>query len=152
VNLRNQKRMAAQILKCGVHRIWINPDKVEDLEDAITRADIRTAIRSGTVVKLPVGGISSARRAYIWGQQEKGRRRGHGTRKGASRARKPKKSAWMQTIRPLRERLRQLKAEGKIDRTAYRVLYLQAKGGMFKSKAHLEQQLRTLGHLKEATK
>ena len=139
-------------MKCGVNRVWINPDKVEDLEDAITRADIRTAILSGTIAKLPANGISRSRKEYIRHQKAKGRRRGQGTRRGARLARTPKKKAWMQTIRPLRERLRQLKAEGKIDQTAYRRLYMQAKGGMFKSKSHLEQQLRASGYIKEATR
>jgi hypothetical protein len=30
VDLRNQKRMAAKLLKCGIHRVWINPDKDSD--------------------------------------------------------------------------------------------------------------------------
>ena len=152
MNLRNQKRMAALIMKCGVNRVWINPDKVEDLEDAITRADIRTAVQSGTIAKLPINGISRARKAYVRKQKKKGRRRGQGTRKGSSLARRPKKRAWIQTIRPLRERLRQLKSEGKINSSAYRKLYMQAKGGMFKSKSHLEQQIRSSGYVKEGAK
>ena len=152
VDLRNQRRMAAKLLKCGIHRVWMNPDKVEDLEDAITRADIRTAIRSGTIAKLPINGISRARKHYITAQKAKGRRRGHGTRQGAARARMPKKDAWIRTIRPLRQRLRELKEQGKVDKSTYRILYMQAKGGMFKNKAHLEQQLRAAGHLKEAKK
>ena len=152
VDLRNQKRMAAKILKCGINRVWINPDKIEDLEDAITRADIRTAIHSGTIAKLPAKGISTARKHYISGQKKKGRRRGHGTRQGTARARLPKKDAWIGTIRPLRQRLRDLKSQGRLDARTYRMLYLQAKGGMFKNKAHLEQQLRAAGYLKEAKK
>jgi len=144
--------MAAKLLKCGIHRVWINPDKVEDLEDAITRADIRTAIRSGTIIKLPIKGISSARKHHITAQQAKGRRRGRGTRQGAARARMPKKDAWIRTIRPLRQRLRELKEQDKIDETTYRILYLQAKGGMFKNKAHLEQQLRAAGFIREGKK
>jgi large subunit ribosomal protein L19e len=64
----------------------------------------------------------------------------------------PKKDAWIRTIRPLRRRLRELKEQGKVDKSTYRILYMQAKGGMFKNKAHLEQQLRAAGHLKEAKK
>lgn len=140
------------MLKCGIHRVWINPDKVEDLEDAITRADIRTAIESGTIAKLPINGISRARKHYVNAQKTKGRRRGRGTRQGAARARMPKKDAWIRTIRPLRQRLRELKEQGRLDKGAYRILYMQAKGGMFKNKAHLEQQLRAAGFIKEAKK
>lgn len=152
MDLSNQRRMAAKLLKCGVHRVWIDPDKIEDLEDAITRSDIRTAILSGTIVKLPAKGISAGRKHYVHGQQAKGRRRGQGTRKGAAHARTPQKAAWISVVRPIRARLRELKAEKRIDKTTYRKLYLQAKGGMFKNKAHLEQQLRAVGYLKEVSK
>ena len=46
-DLRNQRRMAAEILKCGENRVWMNPDKLDEIEDCITRADIRTAVASG---------------------------------------------------------------------------------------------------------
>lgn len=142
MRLKNQRRLAAELLGCGINRVWINPDKVEDLEDAITRSDIRTAIASGTIRKLPAKGVSRGRARYRAAQKDKGRRRGHGSRKGARNARSPRKRVWIDTIRPLRERLRELRAEGKIDVATYRRYYAQAKGGMFKSKAHLEQQLR----------
>lgn len=58
----------------------------------------------------------------------------------------------MNTVRTLRARLRELKAQGRIDVAAYRRFYRQAKGGMFKSKAHLEQQLRMAGVLREVAK
>ncbi len=54
----------------------------------------------------------------------------------------------MRSIRPIRQLLRELRDDGKIDRRTYRQFYLMAKGGMFKSKAHLEQQLRAEGRLK----
>ena len=152
MNLKNQRRMAASLLKCGINRVWIDPNKMEDLEDAITRADIRTAIASRTIIKLPAKGISSSRRKYIKSQKVKGRRRGHGTRRGAKHARLPKKRAWIQVIRPVRERLKELRQEGRINPSTYRKLYMQAKGGMIRSRSHLEQQLRVMGILKEAEK
>ena len=152
MNLKNQKRMAAKLMGCGVHRVWIDPNKTEDLEDAITRADIRTAIASGTIRKMQKKGISRGRTRYAQAQRSKGRRRGQGSRKGAQRARMPKKQAWIHVIRPIRARLRQLKAEGKINETTYRRFYLQAKGGMFKNKTDLEFHMRSSGHLKEVAK
>ncbi len=52
----------------------------------------------------------------------------------------------------MRRYLRELKGQGRIDIPTYRRFYAQAKGGMFKSKSHLEQQLRAAGAMKEATK
>ena len=49
MNLKNQRRMAAELLKCGAERVWIDPNDMESLEYAITRADIRIAIHNGTI-------------------------------------------------------------------------------------------------------
>ena len=64
MDLKNQKRMAAEILGCGVNRVWIDPNKIEELSDAITRADIRTAIESGTIKALSLIHISEPTRPY----------------------------------------------------------------------------------------
>lgn len=149
MNLKNQRRMAASLLKCGVNRVWIDPLRMEDVADAITRTDIRIQIDAGAIKAKQKIGISRGRTRYYRGQRKKGRGRGQGSRKGTSKARKPKKERWIQTIRPIRERLREFRDEGKIDVSTYRKFYLQAKGGVFKSKSHLETHLRAGGYLKE---
>ncbi|MBI4416525.1 MAG: 50S ribosomal protein L19e [Euryarchaeota archaeon] len=148
MNLRNQRRMAAEILKCGIGRVWIDPNDMESLEDAITRADIRIAIHNGTIRKLPVQGQSRARARHRNVQREKGRQRGAGSRKGGRNARDPRKRRWIRTIRSIRATLQELREAGRIDVRTYRRYYRQAKGGMFKGRAHLEQHLRSAGLLK----
>lgn len=148
MNLKNQRRMAASLLKCGVNRVWIDPLRMEDVADAITRTDIKIMIDAGAIKAKQKRGISRGRTRFYKGQRKKGRGRGQGSRKGTSKARKPKKERWIQTIRPIRERLRELRDEGKIDVSTYRKFYLQAKGGVFKSKSHLETHLRSGGYLK----
>jgi len=149
MDLKNQKRMAAEILGCGQSRVWIDPNRIEDVSDAITRADIRTAIGSGTIRALPKKGISRGRTRYKLGQRSKGRRRGPGSRKGTANARTPMKKDWIQTIRPLRQELKSLRDSGKISRKVYREFYMKAKGGMFKSRKNLIAHLQQAGHLKE---
>ena len=149
MDLKNQRRMAASLLKCGVNRVWIDPLRMEDVADAITRTDIKIMIDAGVIKAKQKRGISRGRTRFYKGQRKKGRGRGQGSRKGTSKARKPKKERWIQTIRPIRERLRELRDEGKIDVSIYRKFYLQAKGGAFKSKSHLESHLRSGGYLKE---
>ena len=149
MNLKNQRRMAASLLKCGVNRVWIDPLRMEDVADAITRTDIKIMIDAGAIKAKQKRGISRGRTRFYKAQRKKGRGRGQGSRKGTSKARKPKKERWIQTIRPIRERLRELRDEGKIDVSIYRKFYLQAKGGAFKSKSHLESHLRSGGYLKE---
>ena len=149
MNLKNQRRMAAQLLKCGESRVWIDTNKMEDVADAITRSDIRTLIASGTIAAKQKRGVSRGRANYLKTQKRKGRRTGQGSRRGGKHARKPSKERWQQTIRPIRGRLKELRDTGAIDARTYRKYYLRAKGGMFKSRPHLESHLRTEGTLKE---
>lgn len=149
MDLKNQKRIAAQMLKCGESRVWIDPNKTEDVADAITRSDVRTLISSGTVAARQKRGVSRGRANYLKTQKRKGRRSGQGSRKGRKHARKPSKERWQQTIRPIRRRLKELRDEGVIDTRTYRRYYLRAKGGVFKSRPHLDSHLRAEGILKE---
>ena len=82
-------------------------------------------------------------------QKAKGRRRGHGSRKGAKYARLPRKRRWIMTIRAIRAYLKELRDKGLIDRHTYRIYYRRAKGGEFKSKAHLRSHLISDGLLRE---
>jgi large subunit ribosomal protein L19e len=114
----------------------------------ITRLDVRTAIYRNWIQKMPVRGISRGRTRHRLAQRKKGRRRGPGSRKGGSNARNPRKGRWIRIIRPLRAYLGELRDEGKINAGTYRTYYRQAKGGMFKGRAHLEQHLRAEGLIK----
>jgi large subunit ribosomal protein L19e len=142
MELTTQRRLAAKLLKCGKSRVWIDPDRIGEVEEAITKADLRNLIKSGVIKKLPKRGISRARKKLLLAKKRRGKRKGIGSRKGTARARQPKKELWVQKIRPQRKLLKLLRAEGKIDKRTYRKFYLLAKGGMFRSKAHLELQLK----------
>jgi large subunit ribosomal protein L19e len=149
MNLKNQRRVASQLLKCGENRVWIDPNRQEDAADAITRGDVRTLIDSGAIVARQKTGVSRGRTNYRKAQRAKGRRRGHGSRRGTKGARKPSKEVWMQAIRPIRRKLKELRDTGKIDPATYREFYLKAKGGVFKSRPHLVSHLKAEGILKE---
>jgi len=149
MDVKNQKRMAAAMLKCGENRVWLNPDKIEEVADCITRADIRTAIASGLIKAKPKTGISKARTRHQAEQKAKGRRKGPGSRKGTSNARLSDKRKWISTIRPIRDELKTLRAEGKITPSIYRVYYRKAKGGVYKNRRNLRTHMITAGHLKE---
>ncbi|MCD6468303.1 MAG: 50S ribosomal protein L19e [Thermoplasmata archaeon] len=151
-DLRNQRRVAASILKCGVNRVWMDQDRVEEIARAVTRNDIRLLIAGGAIKKRPIVGISKGRKKHVKKQKEKGRRRGHGSIKGATFARLPRKRRWISTIRSLRSYLKQLRDEGHIDRHIYRVYYRRAKGGEFRSRGHLKTHLTADGILKEEKK
>ena len=141
--------MASELLKCGVNRVWVDPNRSEDVSDAITRADVRVLINSGTIVARQKKGVSRGRAEFEKAQKRKGRQSGHGSRRGRKGARKPSKERWMQAIRPIRRKLKELRDTGKIDPSTYRIYYLKAKGGVFKNKSHLVSHLKSEDILKE---
>ena len=147
-DLRNQRRMAASLLKCGLNRVWMDHDRIDEIAKAVTKEDIRVLINGKAIKKLQTKGISGARRKRAENQKKKGRRRGQGSRKGAKYARLPRKERWIKTIRPIRADLKVLRDENKIDRSVYRKYYRKAKGGEFRSKHHLKTHLIADGVLK----
>jgi len=149
MDLKNQRRMASELLKCGVNRVWIDPNRSEDISDAITRADVRILINSGAIAARQKKGVSRGRAEFEKAQKRKGRQSGHGSRRGKKGARKPSKERWMQAIRPIRKKLKELRDTGKIDPATYRIYYLKAKGGVFKNKSHLISHLKSEDILKE---
>jgi len=144
MNLKTQRRLAAEILKVGLDRVWIDPEALDEVGGAVTRDDIRKLIKEGKIKAKQKEGISRYRARKLAFQRSKGRRRGHGSRKGAKYARYPRKQRWMSRIRAIRRRLRDLRDSGKIDRTTYRKLYLLAKGGVFRSKAHVDYYIKEM--------
>ncbi len=150
-DLRNQKRLAADVLKCGANRVKIDPDRLEEVATAVTRSDIRKLVNAGVIRAEQKKGVSRGRGRKLDAQKAKGRRVGPGSRKGAKYARLPRKARWMALIRALRNELRTLRDEGKIDRSTYRNYYVRAKGGQFRSRAHMVSHMKTEGiQLEEA--
>lgn len=148
-DLTNQKRLAMSLLKCGWGRVWIDPASESEIADAVTRADIRSAIKAGVIRRRPIQGTSRVRARKHAAEVAKGRHQGPGSRKGTPLARIPKKERWMKRIRAQRNLLRELRTTKKIPPAVYRSFYRRAKGGMFRSRAHLLINLRLAGHLPE---
>ena len=48
-DLGNQRRMAAAILKCGVNRVWYDPERQADIDAAISRKDLLDIIGAGAI-------------------------------------------------------------------------------------------------------
>jgi len=149
MDVKFQRRLAASILKCGEERVWMDPNALDEIKEAVTREDIRMLIKRGLIKRKKIKGTSRVRANYIKMQKEKGRRKGPGSRKGKKYARYPRKERWMKTIRPIRATLKDLRDSGKIDRHTYRRFYRLAKGGTFKSRNHLLMHLKTEGYIKE---
>jgi len=102
-------------------------------------------IHEKVVRPLPQKGVSRARARILKEKRKKGLRRGPGGKSGSARAKISKKQAWINKIRPLRKRLRELKDSRTITETVYRKLYDMSESGVFESTADLERYIRTHG-------
>lgn len=141
-DLKSQRRLAALILKVGRNRVWIDAERIDDVEVAITREEIRKLIHEGVVKRLPEKGVSRARARILHEKKKKGRRRGPGSRTSSSHAKISKKEAWMTKIRALRKKLRELKTNRIITENTYRKMYKMASSGRFGSIADLKRYLK----------
>ncbi|MBY6294249.1 50S ribosomal protein L19e [Nanohaloarchaea archaeon H01] len=141
-DLKSQKRMAAEVMDVGESRVRINPEEQEKVEEAITRNDIRNLVESGVIEKKDVKGTSKGRARENKKQKAKGRQKGHGNRKGKKTARKDSKEKWMEQIRAIRRRLKEMKEEDEIKNDQYWDLYDMAKGGFFRDTNHLENHVK----------
>jgi large subunit ribosomal protein L19e len=141
VDLKNQKRLAALLLKVGRTRVWLDPERLEDIATAITREDIRGLIEEGIVKRRAVVGISRGRARARDEKRARGHQKGHGSRRGAKGARTPKKQLWMKRIRAQRKLLQGLRDNKEMTPGVYRKLYLKAKGGEFRNVAHLKSYI-----------
>ena len=142
--MKLQRRLAADILKVGKSKVWLDPTKREEIEKAITRADIRRLIKKGYIKKLP--------EKIKMPKDRKKKRRFGGSRKGKKFATLSRKRRWIQKVRALRQMLRELKLTGQIDNTSYKKLRRLVKAGMFKSKSHLRMYMEQHEMIKKVEK
>ncbi|MCF3653687.1 MAG: 50S ribosomal protein L19e [Aigarchaeota archaeon] len=132
-----QKRLAADLLKCGIHRVKLDPEKLEEVSEAITREDIRRLIKDGVIWKEQEKGISRAR---VRARKRK-KSRGPGSKEGGKYSRLSRKEQWMIRVRAQRRKLKELRDRGLITRTTYRKVYMMVKAGAFKSVASMMEYL-----------
>ncbi len=133
-----QRRLAAQILKCGENRIKFEPERLEEIKDAITKTDLRSLIKSGAIFKKRLANTSRFWAKKRKEQKSKGRQKGSGSRKGRKTARLGPKRTWISKIRLQRNYLSLLRDKNVISSATYHELYMKSKGGFFRSLRHLK--------------
>src|SRR4030042_241731 len=117
MKLRNQKRIAAKILKVGKKKQYQSQ--------------------------------SRSRARKIAEQKRKGRRKGHGSRKGKSTARLPTKRTWINKVRLQRDLLLVLKEKKLITNKTYREMRRKVKGGFFRTRSHISLYLKEHNLIKQ---
>ena len=113
MRLETQKRISADILGIGKKRIWFDPLRISDIQEAITRQDLKDLIKEGAIKKMPVQGVKRRSGKTREGRYAKGRRRGMGK------------------IRKMRKYLKMLRREGKINKTEHTKMRRLAKSGIY---------------------
>ena len=140
-DIANQRRLAASLLGCGINRVWFDAERIGDIQNAISREDIRGLIGEGVIRARQVQGNSRGRARALMAKRSYGHCKGPGRRKGAAGARNPSKREWIQKIRAIRKTLAELRESGEIEPHLYRTVYRKAAGGQFRNVAHLKAQI-----------
>jgi len=141
MKLTIQRKLAAKIFNVGVNRVFLDPKESAEIAKAITREDIKDLIRRGFISVKQKEGTSRSRAKKMIEQKKKGCRKGPGSRKGKKGARTPKKEKWIGKVRALRDELKKLREENKVDEKMYRRIYKQIKGNLFLSRRHLRETI-----------
>ncbi len=149
--MNTQKRMAASVLKTSESKVRFAPENLEEIRQAITKADIRGLVVKGVITIRPWKGQSRARARYIKQQKKEGKRKGRGSIKGAKNSKLDRKTVWMTKIRALRRELRRLRDEKIIAPKDYRKAYYLVKGNAIRNKAHLGLYLKEKNMMKEGS-
>lgn len=139
--ISGQRRLAAEVIGCGLNRIWFNPEKIDEVQQAMSREDIRKLILDGLIAAHKIRGNSRGRARFMMEKRSYGHRKGPGRRKGAAGARTNSKRRWIQRIRAQRKVLKELRGTENIGRSVYRKFYRRAAGGQFRTVAHLKAQI-----------
>ena len=144
-----QRRLAAQIMKCGEHRVRFDPSSLEDIKEAITNSDIRHLINNGIITKRRLLNTSKYWARKHRRQKSKGKQKGTGSRKGKKTARLPPKRVWINKIRLQRNFIKSLRDNKTINSTEYHEIYMKSKGGFFRSLRHLKLYTQERGMVKK---
>lgn len=149
MDLSVQRRLSAQIMKCGLDRVEFDPERADEIKESITKFDLRQLIKQGAIIKKQKKGVSRVRARKRAIQKKKHRRQGLGRRKGTKNARASEKTAWINKIRTQRTLLKSLRDNDKVTTQTYHNLYAKAKGGFFRSKRHLQFYIKEHNLLKK---
>ena len=134
--LRLQKRTAASLLKCGVNKVRFDPERMDDIEAAMTRDDTRSLISDGAIYRIRDKGISRSR------VKRKRRRKGEGSKKGGAHSKISRKRRWMSKVRPQRKELARLRDGKLLEPGSYHKMYRLVKASNFRSVANLREYLK----------
>lgn len=136
VNLKTKKRLVSRVVGVGLSRVKFDPERSDDIADAITRQNIRSLISAGAITIEPARGTSRGRAKFKRAQKGK-RGTTSGSKKGRKGARVGKKEVYVRKVRALRHRLKVAKDREEITNPEFWSLYKKIGGNTVRNIAHL---------------
>ena len=137
VNLRTKKLLVARMYGVGLKRIKFDADHLDDIEDAITRENIRSLITANTIKIKQITGTSRGR-AQLKKIQKGKRSVKQGSKKGTKGARGiGKKTAYVIKVKSLRYRLKIAKDRKEITNKEFWNIYKKINGNTVRNIAHM---------------
>ena len=133
MNVKNQKILAAKILKKGRRRIILETSKLPEIKEAITKQDIRGLLNKKIISIKAEKGHSRARARKILYQKRKGKRKSKGSKKGTKTTRLPRKRAWILRVRTQRKFIKNLKNKQLLTKKDFRDVYRKIKSNRFRT-------------------
>lgn len=132
MKLDKKKALAVSTLGVGKGRIIFNQERLDEIQSAITKQDIRDLFASGAIA---IRNIQGKRKV-----EGRSRRRAGSIKKTI----KPGKRRYMTLTRKLRAYVKELLDQEKITKDQYIKIRQQIRAHTFKSKANLKEHL---GHM-----
>ena len=141
MDLKAQKRIAAQVLKCSQKNVVFDTTQLESIKEALTRADMRDLVNSNIVTENKPNAQSRVRARKIAQQKSKGLQKGPGSKKAKAKVRSKAHERWLNKVRLERSFIKQLRENGRVTATTYREMYLKVKGNFFRNRRHIKLHL-----------
>ena len=136
-----QRRLAASVLKIGQHKVWLDPMRINDVKDALTKVDIEELIKDNAIkskIKMKKKENVEIAKKYPKKKARKRRRSTGHIRKKL----KKRKEKYVKLIRKLRKFLKMLRLNGTLTTKEHNYLRKLAKAGQFKSRRHLQEHIK----------
>ena len=130
MNLTKKKELAAKTLGVGKGRIIFDNSRIDEIKEAITKQDIRDLNSNGAIKIKEISG----RRKNV---KRKNRRRVGKIKIKVN----TRKQDYVKLTRKLRDYIKKLKEQGKIDLAKYKELRNQIRNKVYRSKKNLRDSL-----------
>ena len=127
-----QRRLASDILGVGRNKIWFDPLRLNDIQQALTRSDIDELIKDKAIF---------SKKKYHKKTRHKRKN------KGTARIKKKinfRKRDYMRRIRKIRKYLKNMKESRKISVQEYHKFRKEAKAGKFTGLRHFIENVKSL--------